>query len=144
MRKLLLCGLLFFIAACGGDPPVTHGKVIDHSFTPAHNEEVPRTYYRTETYTDEECSSQYDYKGNYVGQTCYPVTRTRSVPYTVWETEHVPDRYRLQLQDCKPEGTKGENGKNLTTDERCREGWLNVSETEYSNYPLGSYYGGQS
>lgn len=144
-RRLLWASLTsacLLVGACDSEPPVTEGRVLNRNFEPAHEEEYWRTEYRTEYYTEEVCTSDYDpFTGEYRGQRCRQESRTRQVPYDVRDTRWVPDDWDLYLQQCEPEGTRNEDGEILTTDERCREGWVDIDDEDtYDSYEIGSYY----
>jgi hypothetical protein len=125
MRKAAWVLPLLLLFGCS-DPPLKEGKVVEREFDPAHTEHYIQTLWRTESYPDTECST------NYNGQTtCHMVIRTRSVPYYVPATRWVEDDWDLKLKACEPKKDGGE---------KCRTSWRDVSQNEYDQCEVGSYY----
>lgn len=123
-------GGLGWMLIAGYEPPPEEGRVINEDFTPAHYEEYQQPHYITETYTytDSECSTDFD--GKY---SCRPVTKTgtRTVTYYTTEERHVPDDWDVQIQACET-NDKGE--------EKCRTNWIDVSEATFEQCKIGSFY----
>lgn len=114
------------LASCNSEPPPQEGKVVDREYEPAHYESVAHTEYRSEVYTDTECSSEYDSYTKSYQQRCRPVTRTRDVPYTVYRDEWVRADYDLVLEVCK--------------EDECKERTVDVSKSVYDDCAVGDYW----
>lgn len=99
MRRLLVFGILV-LAACG-PPPLKEGKVIDSSFTPAHDE----------TYTYQQLVGEICSGGKY--PTCTPIY----MPVT--RTDWIPDTWRIRL--AGPPNDKGKRQKS----------WISVPRYQY-------------
>lgn len=109
------------------EPPVKEGKVVDRRFTPAHEEDYMQAHYRSVPYTTTQCTGGY----GTTPQTCRTVTEWRTETYYLPATRWVPDDWDLQLRDCKT----NDEGK-----EKCRTGWIDVSQSTYHQCKLGSLY----
>lgn len=64
---------------------------------------------------------------------CYAYNKdgicTLSIP--VYSNRYVPPRYELKLQRCQA---------NESGEQKCSEGWRNVSEVVYDTYDIGDYF----
>lgn len=126
MKRLLVVMCLATLVACSSAPET--GTVIDKKFEPAHWESGYRTEYRPEFKCHTRSvynafSKQYEMK-----QDC----GTEMVPHQVYESHHhyEQDAWSLKLERCKVDRKD------------CKRGWRRVSEHDYREHRVGSFYGG--
>lgn len=105
----------FLLTSCNSEPPIEEGKVVNRRFEPAHWE----SGYRSEPRYGYQCGIGYD--GKYG-------CGLKHYTEQVYEAQHhyVEDRYKLKLEKCE--------------EDKCRQGWITVPESEYSDYAIGNHY----
>ena len=137
LLALIVLGLL--VVACGES--VRKGVVIAKDYEPAHSEMEWVTRYRTVYRHECRTVSSYNYstKSYETRQDCGSQPHQES--YQSWETVHYPDKWSLELEDCKPEGTKDKKGRVLSREDRCKTGWVRVNHRTFNNFNVGDYYG---
>lgn len=126
---LVICIVCVLCASCAGDPPPETGHVINRKYEPEHWEAGYDTYYETEYvcgYDDvyDYNSGEYKYKYDCDFE---DVEKRRYEEHHRW----VEDEWSLLLRKCEQK----DNG-----DEKCREGWRDITEDEYSRHDVGDYY----
>lgn len=105
------------------DKKVREGKVIEHRFIPAHDED-----YTVQVYDGETCFN-----------TGYGTSQTKQCQshyHTEWRTDHIPDAWWIKVEGCKR--LKADSPVEFCDKMNTRKVW--VAQSDYNTLKIGSVW----